>query len=58
MVTARFCIDNPAVALRLTLPCNQNNRISLDLVEERIEYLLYKKVAAEDAISAAHGVSI
>jgi len=30
----------------------------LDLVEERIEYLLYKKVAAEDAISAAHGVSI
>ena len=55
MVTARCCfpIDNHTVALRLTLPSNHNNRSSLDLVEERIEYFLYKKAAAEDAISAA-----
>jgi len=30
----------------------------LDLVEERIEYFPHKKAAAEDAISAAHGVPI
>ena len=60
MVTARFCfpIDNPVAALRLTLPSNQNNRSSFDLVEERIEYFLYKKAAAEDAISAALGIPI
>jgi hypothetical protein len=59
MITARcFPIDNPAVVLRLTLPFNQNNRSSLDLVEERIEYFLHKKAAAEDAISAALGVPI
>jgi len=58
--TARFCfpITNPAVDLLLTLPSNQYNRRSLDLVEERIEYFLYKKAAAEDAISAALGVPI
>jgi len=59
-VTALFCfpIDNPAVALRPTLPSNQNNRSSSDLVEERIEYFLNKKAAAEDAISTALGVPI
>jgi len=60
IVTARFCfhIDNPVVALRLSLPSNQNNKSSLDFVEERIEYFLHKKAASEDAISAALGIPL
>jgi hypothetical protein len=59
MVTARSCIptDNPAVFLPLTIPPTYKINV-LGFGGRKNRHLLHRKVAAEDAVSAALVFSI